>query len=955
MSRGRRKIDAKTRWRLGCAGLLLATLPLTQALAEPQQFEIAEGSAAKMLREFGRVAKLQTLFDYELVRNVRTHAVSGKLEADEALSRMLSGTGLTFQRVDERTIAIRPEAMPSSDIGPTIEEVVVASRLLHSAAESAVPVEVYDRPAIQRSGAATITDFLNTLPAVSVQTTQTGQSQGANGSTTVQLRGLPKGTTLLLLNGRRVHGSGASGSGMYFDLSMLPMAAIERIEVLPTGSSAVYGGDAVGGIVNVVLRDGLDGTEFSSRYGQTSDGAYDEQQYSLATGWKSERWSGSVILSYARNSELRGSERKLTSSEDYTPYGGRDVRVTYGNPANVCASDGSLTGLGVRCATVPVGSTGVGLTPADFASTAGQVARTSLNSYYSVMSPAEQMSAFATTTFKLGSNTELFAELLYTNAQRELYVYPPLASITVPANSPNNPFDENVTVSYVFDQLGRICAQCVDTDYYRPLLGARGTFSSDWSWEAAAWSSRDTSEIPTGFVAIDTAGLSAAVANGSFNPFADAPGDVNLLRSFVRTRPRTFKGSADSVNAFVRGPIADWAGGKIEAVFGAEYQRSGLSSDQPGAAATTSYDIDREQSAVFTELRAPLYGGGQRAGADILAMQVAYRYDDYPDFGGRSNFGAGLEFRPMDRLLMRASYSTAFKPPTLYHLHAPTTSFVGAVNDPERGNESVLVAQSYGGNPNLKAETSWSRNFGLVYSLTDNWDATLTQWRMRLEKGFVQVSSSVVLAHPEVYPGRVVRAPVEAGDPYGVGRLISIDQSYGNFGYADESGIDLQLNGKVDTALGTWQPALSVVYVYDYDFEFTPGAGKQSAVSRANDQGSYAPRWKGTLSLGWKGENAQAGVAGRYTGSYRDATTLRANPKTLGDFWYVDLNARLELGKLLMKDSSAWSRLFVAAGARNLLNKEPEYSDSGYGYTGYDPYIYDLMGRYVWIQAGLSL
>jgi outer membrane receptor protein involved in Fe transport len=165
----------------------------------------------------------------------------------------------------------------------------------------------------------------------------------------------------------------------------------------------------------------------------------------------------------------------------------------------------------------------------------------------------------------------------------------------------------------------------------------------------------------------------------------------------------------------------------------------------------------------------------------------------------------------------------------------------------------------------------------------------------------------------------------------------------------------LQVDWSKATALGKWRPSLALAYVYHYDYEFTPGAGTQDAVSKANDQGSFAPRWKGTAGLSWEGRNAQIGVVGRYTGPYRDVASVRPDPKQLGDFWYLDLSARFELGQRFAPDSALWSRLMISGGARNVLNKLPEYSDSGLGFNGYDPFMYELTGRYLWVQAGLRL
>ena len=1000
---------------------LSAVEPAQASMRRPMNIPAQNLSTA--LQTFARERQLQIVFASDEVNTHRTAGAVGELTDAEVLTRLLNGTGLSYRFLDDKTITVVPTSAapvpgqnaptvspspqkPTTDgsssedthapsfwerlrlaqategsIGnggsrstaastdesargtvqkyDDLEEVVVASRLPGAAKESAVPVEVYERKRITRSGAATVVDFLNTLPEVSVQTTTTGQYQQPNGATTVQLRGLPTGTTLVMLNGRRVQGSGASGSENFFDLNSIPVAAIERIEVLPTGSSAVYGGDALGGIVNIVLRKGFEGIELSSRYGSTSDGAYDEHQFSLAGGWRGDRWSGSVVAMYTKNGELKGSERPFLDNQDYRAYGGLDNRYPYANPGNVCAASGTLNGLGTRCAIVPTGSTGVGLTPASFAATAGQTSLTSLSSYYSFLAPAEKYGAFAASTFKLTDKTEVFAELMYNHLSMQLYVYPLLTILDVPASAPTNPFGQEVTVGYVFEGIDRICGQCQTTDFVRPLLGVRGSVGDKWQWEAAAWESKDSARVNIGFTAPDTAAINAAVASGALNPFIDGPGgSYDLQNTFLVPNPVKRKGTLQAGQAFIRGPIADLWAGSLGAVVGVEYQKNRLQFIDDGGGPTANFDPERTVSAVFTELKLPLWGGGaRRGGADALAVQVAARYDDYSDFGSRSSFGSGLEYRPTDTMLIRASYSTAFKPPTLYQLHAPTSSFIGLVHDPMRGGEDAAPINSYGGNPDLQAETGWSSNFGIVWSpdVTPNLDLSATQWNMNLDKGFVQVGANVILSAPELFPGRVVRAPVEPGDPYGVGKLVSIDQSFANFGSAKESGVDFAANWRKTTAIGEFAPSLTATYVYKYDFEFTPGAGAANAVSQANEQASYAPRWKGVAALNWSLAETSVGVTGRYTGPYRDVESIRADPKQLGDFWYVDVNASAEIGRFFNLESRFGTKLTLTAGVRNLLGKMPEYSDSGLGFSGYDPNIYDLVGRYWWTQIALSL
>jgi len=1004
---------------------LSAVEPAQASMRRPMN--IPAQSLSTALQTFARERNLQIVFASDEVSSRSTSGAIGELTDAEALSRLLSGTGLSYRFLDEKTITVVPtsaapaaapvapttasptpptsraedavendeiDARPSglwdrirfalaADASPAhgdsvgsrvgasdsastakdktddLEEVVVASRLPGASTEGAVPVEVYERKRIRNSGAATVVDFLNTLPEVSIQTTTTGQYQHANGATTVQLRGLPVGTTLVMLNGRRVAGSGSSGSDNFFDLNSIPVAAIERIEVLPTGSSAVYGGDALGGIVNIVLRKGLEGLELDARFGSTSDGAYDEHQFALAGGWKGERWSGSAVAMYTKNSELKGSERPFLDSQDYRAYGGSDFRYPYGNPGNVCAVSGTLNGVGTRCAVVPTDSNGVGLTPADFASTAGQSNLASLSSYYSFLAPAEKYGAFVTSTFRLTDTAEVFAELMYNHLSMQMYVYPPLSTFAVPASAPNNPFGQNVTVGYLFEGLDRICGQCQETDYVRPLLGVRGSFGNSWQWETAAWESKDSARVNNGFQPANTAAINAAIASGALNLFIDGQGAASDLQStFFTTNPVKRKGSLQAGQAFVRGPLADLWAGSLGAVFGVEYQKNRLAFIDDGGGPTANFDVHRNISAAFTELKLPLWGGGKRrGGADVLALQGAARYDDYSDFGSRFSYGSGIEYRPTDTVLIRGSYSTAFKPPTLYQLYGPTITFVGQVLDPLRGNELATPINAYGGNPSLQAETGSSSNFGVVWSpdAIANLDLTASQWNAHLNNGFVSVGANVILAAPDLFPGRVQRAPVEPGDPYGVGKITYIDQSFANFGHVKESGVDFSANWRKSTAFGEFAPALTATYVYRYDFEFTPGAGEENAVSQANEQSSYAPRWKGVAALNWSYSDASLGITGRYTGPYRDVTSVRPDPRMLGNFWYVDVNGSADLGRLFNANLAFGSKLSLTAGVRNLLGKMPVYSDWGLGFSGYDPNLYDLVGRYWWTQVSLSL
>src|SRR5690606_15784009 len=252
--------------------LALATTAQAQQGTQAVEFSVQAGDLVQVVNEISRSSGVQIVYDIELLRGKKAGAVTAALTAGQALDRALAGSGLRWKQVSATTIAIereaaataspgqqaasRPKAGPTSDEPDKVKEmdnlVVVGSRLGNSPVESAMPVKIITREDIDRSGASSIAQMLTYLPEVPINNGEeralsglSSLTEGANtNSTTVQMRGMPRGTTLVLINGRRAGDSPGFSSSGFFDLSTIPLALVERIEVLPAGSSAVYGGDA---------------------------------------------------------------------------------------------------------------------------------------------------------------------------------------------------------------------------------------------------------------------------------------------------------------------------------------------------------------------------------------------------------------------------------------------------------------------------------------------------------------------------------------------------------------------------------------------------------------------------------------------------------------------------------------------------------------------------------------
>jgi len=819
--------------------------------------------------------------------------------------------------------------------------VVVGSRLPEAAGQSAQDIHIYDRERIERSGQTTISDFLNTLPEVSLNAIE-----ATNLPTTVRLRGAFPGSALILINGRRVQEvTGGGALAGFFDLSTIPLSLIERIEVLPTGSSAIYGGDALAGVVNIVLRSNFTGVDASVGY-KWAKNTY-EKVYSAGAGWQTGDFNLSIMASYSDRSSLFGKDRDITANPDMRRFGGPNLGTPpFGAPATVFSVSGNLPGLNSSFAAVPRGSSGVGLTPADFASTAGTQNTGSFTSYQALIPDLHRSGVFLSGNYRLGSTLELFAELLASEYQQNLVSTPPFLQLAnVPASNAFNPFGTTVRVSGVVQGAEQLSKVAVHDEFLRPLIGARGDVGT-WQWEVTALVSSDRGSRNT-YGQPSTVGLNAALASSdpttALNPFVDGPmaSPAMLASIYSNTTSDNFKSHSAIIDAFGRGPILNLPAGPLNAVLGAEYERSTLE---------RGFKANRTANALFTELRMPVFAGVNERGEkrEVLAVQGAARYDNYSDFGSKTTWQAGVEFRPVERFLLRGTHAAAFRPPTLFNLAAPRSTFASAVSDPARNGEAVVVQAAFGGNPELNPTTGTSSTLGIVWSPRQVRDLnmSLTGWRLTIDNAVSTPSTQFIVDNEPQFPGRVVRAPAPPG---GVGQIVSVDTSFVNFGTMREDGVDASIDWRFSTGLGEFTPAFAATYMTKFEGASTPGSPPVDRLSRANNDGIFAPRWKAIVSVAWNpGRGFNLWTDARYIGRYTDYTP----PRTIGDVWYFDATLDVGMEQALGMAKGSLGGLKLLVSGTNLANKLPPYSTY---FRGYDVYNYDLVGRTVFVRLQFQM
>lgn len=936
--------------------------------------DIPAGDLVGALDALAKQSGAEFIYRADQLEGLHTEGARGNLSAEEALARMLRGSGLVARRDASGAILItrgeppapkpssaskRDEsaAAPKDEVPAELEKIsVTGSRLLQASVEGPQEMKVYTARTIAQSGQKTVMDFLNTLPVASTVVTEAG-ADTVGGAGAVRLRGLPIGSTLVLLDGRAVEGA---GSGIYhgnpFDINNIPIAVVERIEVVPEAASAVYGSDAIGGVVNVILRKDFDGSEISVTSAAPSDRAYRDTTVSSAWGRTFDHGSVSLVGSFQTRGALLGSEREITADQDYRRYGGRDQRSTSCQPGNVYSIDGSnLPGLSAPFAGIPY-SAGGQLAPADFLASSGVPNRCSTGSFGNTLIPStHRVGLMANGNYAIG-DMRAFFKAMYTQIEQAPYLAPRgVTRVRVPANNPFNPFGVPVLVSYRFASEGRYGDSVGTERFSRLLAGLEGSWGSRWDWELAVWQSGNR-ERSTDENILDVAALLDALESTesaqSINLFSSgSPASPEMMEKILYDAPGASSSKLKTINGFVRGRLFDLPAGPIGVVLGGEYDHVTQASYFPGQGQDVPDRFSRTVRSLFGEARIPLLAPGSDFAGERLAVTFAGRYDEYSDFGARFTPQGGLEFRPTETLLLRASYADAFKAPDLSSVYAPSLSLEGVETgpDPLRGGEAYPTDFRYGGNLRLKPQTGRSRSFGFVWSskAIENLTVGLTNFRVAQSDRITLPKMDDMIANPDSFPGRVIRAAPTAEDVARgyAGPITLIDASYANYGALEVEGFDLDLAYRFDTPIGTFSPALSLTEIYKYDAAVVPAQPLQNRLGYASSD-AFATRWKGTASLGYALGPWTAHAAARYVSGYRDSDEMRA----LGDHWLFDTSLRCEFGAALVGEGSFLSNAYAQASVVNAFNRKPQFAE--YAGYGYDVRMADIRGRFISLTIG---
>ena len=965
--------------------LAAATPVLAQGVTPAVQFRVPAGPLQTALPLFAAQSGEQILYSTDLVVGRQSPGVTGALRTDEALAALLQGTGLRARRTRPNTLVVFDPASRAevTDDAVELDEIVVTGSLIRGVADGPSPVVTVTRDQMDRNGRATVAQLLASLPQNFGGTAnEAALGNGADRSGTnstyangVNLRGLGSDATLVLINGRRLAGTGAKGD--FVDVSTIPTAAVERVDILLDGASALYGADAVGGVINIILRDDYDGAETRVRIGNTSDGASGEYQVAQVLG---RRWaSGSAMLTYEYydREALAGSERRRASDADHTWLGGSDRRSFYSNPGNIVVLD-AASGSYVPRYGIPDGQTGVGLRPSDFR--LGQTNLENFRAPANVLPRQTRQSAYAAARQSFGDRFELSGDarwgvrdyetvstaistLLTVTRANPYFASPTGASSHAIAYS----FQDEITPPKVFGKV----------ENWGASLGGSADLFGDWELESYVSYSAEEAHTGSdgalqstnlrealGAIADSPATTFSTARDGFFNPFGSGASNSATILDFISsgyTRNHSRTGNL-SANLQIGGTVLDLPGGPLRLATGLNFRRETFerqvttfsSGTAPTVGART--ETERDVSAAFAELRVPLFGTANALpGLHRLELSLAARFEDYGDIGQTTSPKAGLLWEPTAGLLLRANYGRSFRAPALRELNDAASASPSIL---PRGSLQILSMILYGGNPDLEPEEAdtWTAGFEVkpagIPGLRLGLNVFRTDFDNRIGQPALE-SILTVLSDPSLAPFVRTLDPVNnAADRAAVQAILDlpttnlrdlfpatsygaiVDARYVNTAKVQVEGLDLSAGYGFNLADNAFNLDVALTWLERFDAQPTPTSPTVSQLDRPN----FPVGLRGRTSASWSRGSWTVAPSLNHVSDYADLTGRR-----IGSWTTADVLVRFA-PKAGLLDGTA-----VSLTVQNLFDRDPPFYDAPEG-IAYDAANANVLGRFISLQ-----
>tara|TARA_B110001454_G_scaffold219202_1_gene252038 strand:- start:131429 stop:134035 length:2607 start_codon:yes stop_codon:yes gene_type:complete len=792
---------------------------------------------------------------------------------------------------------------PSAPAAPASREVekveVIGTRIRRLNVEGPSAVKTVKKEQMEAAGNTTVSDALRDTSSAAFGVSRETSGGSAAATSNIGLRGLGSARTLILLNGQRLP---KDPSTQAVDLNLIPQAAIERIEILKDGASALYGSDALGGVINIVTKKNFTGNEFSIQETMPERKGASNLNMSLVTGSSSDRSDMMISFNLNRKEKLFGKDRELTASV-LSPIGTVPVYAdASGNyqvsPTDTCPPEflkDNPYGDGKACY----------FRPFDIATIRPLVSQISLLSEY---------------TYRTESSIKFYNRNIFVNKDIEWSYAPTPLDIDLSSGTSSVPSARNI----LYRDLSAGNRDNQDSERnYSSLFGIKGNITDIWEFNLSAGVSQvnRTNIGVNGY--IDKAALVRIITSGAYDPLKApgsrgdiSPAKVETLQKSVSDLYTTDLVFSGEVGDLENGPISAAAG------FSAWSEKLNQKTDTKSAtkqiigSSGSNDNGSREVISAYSEFSIPATAA--------LELNIAARVDKYSDFGTTANPKISAKYKIGDTSLLRASIGTGFKAPTLTQLYKSTSdgyetfidryacSRAGGTGSACNANQYKVVS---GGNKELKEEKAITGGFGVVYEPSGNFSVSSDIW-------YTKISNAVGIDYEAM-----TEAELKGIDPtnYGVstnrnattGRLQStnpINAPFLNLQEEEITGVDISVNSKIsDSFLGhSWSLDDELGIIGYYQREGFPGAGKRNVIG----EWGY-PNWRNTVS----------------TTAKKDKISYTLALRTIPGQKIIDRAASEKITDMNEFDLTIVYKYSVSAafnfGVRNLLDSKPPYDKAG--------------------------
>lgn len=869
------------------------------------------------------------------------------------------------------------QVLAADDAAQSIEKIqVTGSRISRSDMEGASPVTLIGADDIKAMGATSIDSVLQKMTATGGAMTNPGINNGSGGNARIDLRGLGASRTLVLVNGRRMIASG-TGAASTVDLNTIPVSMIKSVEVLKDGASAVYGTDAVAGVVNIILKDDFEGLDMNVNAAITGENDASENSVDFTVGSSFDK--GNIVIGMQYTDRGKASQADRDFSNCPIAEGANGLYCTgssYNEGGHIWNGNGeqgtTVNAAGEDIQTSLIDDNGVTGRGGDYHRYTNDDAYNYSPTSY-LYTPMERLNLTGVATYELTDDTSVFTEFTYTKRWSEQqmapqpvwfdFTYTDAMGDSLLSQSYDQRvdldgdgyLDKNADGSYVTQEMNyeygdkisygrrmsdtgaRFFEQSVDT--VRAVVGAEG-FVGDYSWDVSANFGRNDSVDKLSNLH-NMGAIQKQITEGDFNPVDQSAWVSEDFRKNVYTEVNNGGSQLFMLSASVSGEMFELPAGYSAFAAGIERRQEkawytpdsltaqGLANDPMVEPTAGGFDVNE----AYVEFAIPLLADAPFA--QNVELSAALRAFDYSTFGSDETWKLGLTWKANDELMFRSVVSTAFRAPTVSELYSGNSPSFEQIDYPGAQEQAEVTV---GGNQDLTPEEADTLTAGIVYEPEwfDGFSMTVDYYDIEIENAITSVDNQFIV-------DQCLNNAANAGTALCQSAMVEIDATgrvkfnnqLQNIGSEKTSGYDLNLAYSFDAAGLNWKAGLDTTYLAEYEVAVT-GEPTDYAGVITSGSGGYADI-KSNLTLNVAGDNWDAQYQARYIAGMdsfacigKDTCYAPTTPSVV----YHDLS-----GSYMLNETVSFN-----AGVNNLFDKQPPYY-TGNNDSNTDPYTYDVLGR----------